>query len=118
MGDTHTYTQHVDITLHGLIHDRAPPGLYMIQLPRGLYMIQLPRGSPDVLVSAWEEPAEYVDCEHSEATLTLDLHDGEHSLIQDGMTNILIRVGIGSHLWGGGVNIGQLSHTQTAFINV
>lgn len=43
-------------------------------------------------------PAQDVDCEHAQPGLALDVHDGEHRLVQDGVAHVLARLRVGRHL--------------------
>ena len=54
----------------------------------------------DVLVVVEEEPAEDVDGQHAEAGLGVDVHDRDDSLVEDGVANVLARLGVGGHLVG------------------
>ena len=54
--------------------------------------------SPNILVWVWEESSKDIDCQHSETTLRLDLHDGQNWLVEDGMTYILVGVSVSGNL--------------------
>ena len=53
---------------------------------------------PNILVIVGEETTQNVDGKDSEATLRLNLHDGQHRLVQYGMANILTGLCICSYL--------------------
>ena len=42
----------------------------------------------DVLVAVEEEPAENVDRQHTKSRLAVDVHDGEDSLVKNGVSNV------------------------------
>lgn len=52
----------------------------------------------DVLVAVEQETAEDVDGQDPQAGLGADVHDGEYRLVQDGISDIFGRFGVGRHL--------------------
>ena len=56
--------------------------------------------SPNVVVPVAQESAEQVDGQDAQALLRLDLHDGQHGLVQNGVANVFAGVRVGGDLAG------------------
>ena len=95
--------------LHGASLDRhvrilealdngATVALYRAQV--GVHHLEerVERHVANVLVGVEQEAAEDVDGEDAQRRLRLDVHDGEHGLVQDRVAGVLARLGVGAHL--------------------
>ena len=52
----------------------------------------------DVFVTIEKDTSQYVDGQNPQSTLRFDVHDGQDSLVQNGITDILGRFSVGGHL--------------------
>ena len=56
----------------------------------------------NVFVVVQQEPAEDVDGEDAKARLRLDVHDGQHGFVEDGVADVLRSFRVGGDLGGSG----------------
>lgn len=52
----------------------------------------------NVFVAIEQETTENVDGQHAQPALRFDVHDGQHSFVEDGVADVLGRLRIGRHL--------------------